>query len=147
MDRLKQHVERFMDDLISLLKITDPTAWEAGKELFEGSADRDQLAVDYLIGQPVILQNISQRALCAAGFSESSFVQRISNGGVYRLQSRQITYDDRGLPLAVQLVGVPVHHVGRDVPPEGPNLIGRLDEFVSMETGKQIHGSELLDLL
>lgn len=67
--------------------------------------------------------------------------------GVYRLQTRQITYDDRGLPLAVQLVGVPIHHVGRDVPLEGPNLIGRLDEFVSMETGKQIHGSELLDLL
>lgn len=81
MDRLKQHVERFMDDLVSLLKITDPTAWEAGKEIFECSVDRDQLAVDYLIGQPVILQNISQRALCAAGFSESSFVQRISNGG------------------------------------------------------------------
>lgn len=128
-------VKRLKTELLALLS-EDPEGLELAKNL-----PRDEL-VPFLLARPQIMQGISFRILDEAGFGERSYLQRSRDGVVFRLIRCQVTFDERGLPLTVGLIGV---QDGMDEKKAGH--IGRIEEFTSMETGLQLLGSELLELL
>lgn len=130
------YVARVRSELLALLRSVDPDGWEQAKNL-----SRDDV-VSFLVSRPHIMQGISYQILGEAGFGEGAYLQNSRDGEVYRLIRCQVSFDERGLPLTVGLIGVKngldnIH----------ANFIGRIDEFTSMETGLQILGSEILDLL
>jgi len=128
-------VKRMKTELLALLD-DDPVSLEHAKNL-----SRAEL-VPFLLARPKVMQAISFRFLTEAGFGEGHYLQRSRDGLIFRLIRCQVTFDERGLPLTVGLIGV---QDGLDEKKAGH--IGRIEEFTSMETGLQLLGSELLELL
>jgi hypothetical protein len=136
MEKVMAYVARVRSELLALLRSVDPDGWEHAKNL-----SREDV-VSFLVSRPHIMQGISYQILGEAGFGEGAYLQNSRDGEVYRLIRCQVSFDERGLPLTVGLIGVK-----NGLDNSHANFIGRIDEFTSMETGLQILGSEILDLV
>lgn len=134
MGRLWNYVKRLRSEILSLMKVHSPDAWESAK-LLKG----DKL-VDFLVQQPLVRHGICYHILGDAGYREDCYVQRLRDGEQFILKRCLIQFDEIGNPLIITLTGVKN---------EGDQVvrIGKIEEFISMETGYQILPSLIFDLL
>lgn len=134
MGRLWKYVKRLRSEIMSLMKVHSPSAWE------EAQALKGDALINFLADQPLVRHGICYHILGDAGFREGCYVQKLHGGDVFILKRCNIQFDEIGNPLLISLMGV------RDES-ETPAIIGRIEEFVSMETGYQILPSLIFDML
>lgn len=134
MGRLWKYVKRLRSEIMSLMKVHSPDAWEEAQSL-----KGDEL-VDFLIRQPLVRHGICYHILGDAGYREDCYVQRLRDGEAFILKRCLIQFDEIGNPLIITLTGV--KNEG-----ETAERIGKIEEFISMETGYQILPSLIFDML
>lgn len=134
MGRLWKYVKRLRSEIMSLMRVHSPLAWEHAQGL------KDDDLVNFLTEQPVVRHGICYHILGDAGYREGCYVQKLHGGEVYILKRCNIQFDEIGNPLLISLTGVKDEN-------DTPVIIGRIEEFVSMETGYQILPSLIFDML
>lgn len=134
MGRLWVYVKRLRSEILSLLKVHSSDAWEEAQSL------RGDALVDFLVRQPIVRHGICYHILGDAGYRENCYVQRLRDGEAFILKRCLIQFDEVGNPLIITLTGVKN---------EGDSVarIGKIEEFISMETGYQILPSLIFDML
>ncbi len=134
MGRLWKYVKRLRSEIMSLMRVHSPLAWEEAQSLAG-----DEL-ISFLAEQPLVRHGICYHILGDAGFREGCHVQRLHGGEVFILKRCVIQFDDTGNPLIITLTGVKEEA-------ENPVNIGRIEEFVSMESGLMILPSLIFEML
>lgn len=134
MGRLWNYVKRLRSEIMSLMKTHSIDAWDEAQNL-----KGDEL-IDFLTNQPLVRHGICFHILGDAGFRENCYVQRLRDGEQFILSRCLIQFDEIGNPLIITLTGVKneTDHAER---------IGKIEEFVSMETGYQILPSMIFEML
>ncbi|NWC83822.1 hypothetical protein HX798_26575 [Pseudomonas putida] len=134
MGRLWKYVKRLRSEILSLMRAHSPDAWEEAQGL------TGDVLVDFLVKQPLVRHGICYHILGDAGYRECCYVQRLRDGESFILKRCLIQFDEAGNPLIITLTGVKTAD-------EPAVRIGKIEDFVSMETGYQILPSLIFDLL
>lgn len=135
---LTTYVTRNRTELLAILKVRDPD-FAAQVQLL----DRPE-QIQALAGHPTIKISIYYHLLGDLGFSASSIVQSRVTRKMFVLDFATISTDSDGDPTHVAIFGQPCDSKCDDF---APIHIGRVEDFVSTETGASIMVDDLKEMM
>lgn len=120
-----------------MVKHKDPESWSRISKLKLGEQ------VTALFELPIVSSGIAYHLLSQAGFGAGAMVQHRLTKHIYTLEHTMITLDENRYPVHVTLYGNDESLNGM----REPLNIGRLEDFVSMQTGLNILPGDLFELI
>lgn len=135
---LTAYVTRNRRDLLSILKIRDAEFAEAVLDL----PAPDQIKL--IESHPTIKVCMYYHLLGELGFGSSAVLQNRLTRDMFVLDFANISIDGDGDPIHIAVFGKQQHQASADLTPQ---LIGRIEDFVSTETGQAIMADDLKHLL